>query len=591
MAALLLAQIARGGYTPPMDLLISDHEVSAIRDDLTSQHWDDAVSHIETALSPSPGLVKIDDRIIPLTTAVSEMLPDAAAVVALSAAYEKAAGPAASAALSDAIKNADVAAIARVATRWPWTSAAARVPTEMARGLAAAGDLDGVQSLLRIAPQATAALKPLAAIVSDSAGEPVLNSVAWYNLIRPIDFPRVQPVGSKDAVFIASPTAAAAVSPIGKLLWSTGTPPPPTALPKEAEHMPRAVQLMLFSEHSLTSPAVWCDPGGVARVVVVRQSIGDASILTALRAADGSSLWSTAENDSIKSLLMLGSPIVRGRYVYSLALDNQPPALPHMSVLAVDLPSGRLLWQTQIGDAIPTAAGMFVPSLITSSPVELAADDGSLYASLEGGSVISVERFGGSVNWIAAYAAVTANRQEMARQLNSNHKPVLHRWRDHVAITAGVAAVAPTDSPKVVAYDAVTGKRAWILDDGDGAELAGVAGGNFILAGSKLLALTPSGATVWQIDYASAPAGPAIIDGDLIFTPTQSGAVVYAAATGKVLTTPPKDLLTTGIFGRHVMTKKALDKLGLLALFAAPPDVGRPPSEMPKPIKPPAKKR
>ena len=597
VAMLLSARIAAAGFSPPGDLVLPDRTLSSIHDDIAAAHWSDVVDRVEASLATAGALAKADDRLLSIGRWVDEQITDPAARTAFTAQYEKVAGASASAALASAVKDGDVTAIADVADRYPWTQAAAKVHTEMAIRLAALGDLHGVQSLLHDLPNAPASIKPLADAPADGGVRPVLFSAPWYRLIRPIDFARLVPVGAKDVTFIASPTAVAALNGQGRVLWSAGQAPPPMTVPPSAERIPKGLQQMIFGEHSESRPAVWTDPAGVARVVVARQSGVGTSALIAYRAETGAVLWNTADNDDSKALLPLGSPLVQGRYVYSLAFDFQPPALPKTCVIALELPSGRLLWRAAIGEATPPALGQdlrstnaipFVPQLISTSPAELSADDLAVYASLEGGSVISIDRFAGQTNWIADYPARVADQHELNRIRQSRNKLAMHRWHDRVVRGGDLAVVAPVDSASVVAYDARSGRQLWKFDNADAADLIGWAGGNFVLAGQQLIALKPDGSVAWQVDYTNDPVGPGMIDGESILTPTASGLTTYAGDSGKSSIKNVTPVLTFESLLKQAPTKKALDALGLLDTFGPPVDDKAAPTPPPtKPVKTP----
>lgn len=593
LTALNIGSQSQALFLPPSDTVTPDHNLSSLHDDLAAARWSDAVDRVESILTSPTPLAKVDDRILPVAAYVNEQLTDSTAKAAFATAYEKVAGQPANAALSAAVQAGDTTAIAAVAARYPWTQAAARVPAELAKRLGELGDVTGVQSLLHIGADAPPSLKVLADAPADSTARPALFTAAWYNLIRPIDYPRVVPVAAKDLLLVASPTAVAATNGQGKLLWSAGQPMPEMVVPEQAKKQPKAIQNLLYGLRPLSEPAVWCDPGGVAGVAIVRQSLGDASTLTAYRPADGSLLWSTGSGDAA-SLLFYGTPLIRGRFVYSLALDYQPPAPAKMVIVALDLPNGRLLWRTTLGDAAPTAYGMFdarantgstfIPHLIATTSAQLSADDSAVYASLEGGSVAALDRFDGQLNWLSSYPTKTFNIHEVERMKQAKKPQVMHRWHDRVALEGKVAVVAPTDSPSVVAFDTVSGKQLWKNDDLDAADLVGAAAGRFVFAGAKLTALKADGSVEWSVDYANTPAGPPFIDGNQIVTAARSGVTVYAADTCASSLKPPAGLLSADLLQKQVPTRKALDALGLLdALKPGPEETApEPPSKKPE---------
>jgi len=596
-AALGLGSMSQALFLPPSDTVTPDHNLSSLHDDLAAGHWSDAADRVESILTSTTPLAKVDDRILPIAAYVNEQLTDAAARTAFAAAYEKVAGQPASAALSAAVQAGDTTAIAAVAARYPWTAAAGRVRGELAKRLGEIGDMTGVQSLVHGGgADVPPSLFALADTATDSTAKPILFTGAWYNRFRPIDFPRVVPVSAKDLLMVATPTAIAAVNGQGKLLWSAGQPMPEMVVPPQGQKQPVGIQILLYSQRPLSEPALWCDPSGVARVAIVRQSLGDASTLTAYRPADGSLLWSTGSGDTA-SLQFLGTPLVKGRYVYSLALDYQPPAPAKMTMVALDLPNGRLLWRTPLGDAAPTSYGMidarmssgtsFIPHLIATTSAQLSADDTAVYACLEGGSVASLDRFGGQLNWLSGYPTRTFSIHEFDRMKQAKkNPPLLHRWRDRVSVDSKVAVVAPTDSSSVIAYDTTSGKQLWKNDVLDAADLVGAVAGRFVLAGTNLCALKADGSPDWTVEYANTPVGPPFIDGNAIVAPTQSGITVYAADTGASSLKPPAGLLSVDLLQKQVPTKKALDALGLLDYFKAAPQDATPEPPKKNPEKP-----
>ncbi len=602
-----------GSYAAPQDVYVSTRAMEALSADIAAGRPTDAVDRIETIFNdPVARLVRTDDKhVVSIQAWVNAQLTDHVFPLRFREQYEKVAGQAAQNALVDAVHSSDVPAMMAVAERYPWTLAAQQAPIEAAQRLIGLGDVRGAKDLIgrvTLDDKAPAALRALATLPDDSTLEPAAFSTGFIRakpasgVLAPAAMvPRLVPVASSDAVYLAAPHSMLALNKQGRMLWSVidpapEIPPPPTDLPKSMEGL-------LATDASLARPAVWCDPAGTPRVLVARQSTSLRSSLRAVRPLDGSVIWTTVSSEPGGELLYVGAPTISGRYVYSLAVSVDPARGHRLCLVALELASGRVLFNTEIGAAErrmaqqvragkgekePDPMLAVVSEFVFRDSTTIHADERNVYVVPGGGAVWCIDRFGGAIRWVSQYPArvpLTPQqereahaRREQERQARARQKlPPLPavinvRWQNNALANDTAVVVAPTDSNAVVAFDISSGKTLWNIDTYADAELAAVQAEVAVLvSATRIVGLrTGTGEPAWEAPLSAEPTGPAFVDGDCVGVVSTAGVSEFSISTGQPEKREPGRLLLDN-FLRTPVTRTLFQTANLLAYFGDPP--------------------
>jgi outer membrane protein assembly factor BamB len=591
---ILFVSLAMGTVSPSPETVVSDRASDNIKSDLTAGKLSDAMERAETLLSDTNfKLLKQETRLIPVGTWLDEQL-DLTTRIRFAEQFEKRNGAAAQQALADAVRAGDVTAIFNVRDRFPWTKAAQRAPTEAAKVLAGLGDARNARAIAKRAGGAE-----VSSFLQFPDEKPSLQAAfapAWYSAVFPDEGSKVVPVGTAEVAFIASPTAMAAVNKAGKVLWTQGAPltpwsPPPVAKPETMKPIPAP------EDNSLIQPALWTDLTGTPQVVVARQTTWDTSVLRAVRAGDGATLWDTSSIEPAGKLFVIGAPAVAGRYVYTLALNLDAAAGARMQLLGLELTSGRVLVRSDLGESSPpdarltkrhdvkllSSATILIGDQVLQSDAALCVDDARAYASFTGGTVFAVDRFSGAIQWVNTYAPKYADRAAKEKDRRNRTQTPVKRWRDLPASDGNIVVVAPIDTDSVFAYDAATGKQKWEQSSVRDLELVGIADGKALFAGARLAALKlDTGEVAWQQPIEGKPTGPGFIEKDAIGMMTDRGPALFAIDSGAAIPRREPESPVMESILKTAATRQGLQETGLLDALKI--SLAAPPEE--KPVKP-----
>lgn len=614
-----------GSYAPPQDVYVSTRGMEALAADIAGGRPTDAVERLEGFFNdPSAKFVRIDDtRVVSVRDWVNAQLTDSIFPTRFREQYEKVAGQAAQNALADATHAGDVPAMLAVAERYPWTTAAQQVPVEAAQRLLALGDVRGAKDMLArvgLPDKTPAALKAVSSFADDATLPSAPFSTHFLRakgsstspLSPPALAPRLVPVASAEAMYLASPTAMVALSKQGRLLWTIIDPP--VELPPPPPDQPKSMAALNMTDFSLAKAAVWCDPTGAPRVLVARQSTPFKSSLRAVRPQDGSIIWTTLSSEQGGDLLYVGTPAISGRYVYSMAIAVDPAVGYKLCLVALELASGKVLFNTEIGAAernmaqqVRVAKGdpdpmlRIVGEFVFRDSTTLSVDAQNVYVAPGGGSVWCVDRFGGAIRWVSQYPAnkqlTQQQEREQARDREKEKQDRIRkklpplppsfnvRWQNNVLSNGKAIIVAPTDSKAVVAIDIASGKPLWTNDKLPDAELAVVQGDLAVLASAnKLVGVrTTNGEQAWETPLPAEPTGPAFVDGDSVGILSTAGTGLFTITDGQPANRDPAGLILD-TFLRTPVTKTQFQTADLLRYFGDPPAVQEKAPE--KPAKP-----
>jgi outer membrane protein assembly factor BamB len=238
-----------------------------------------------------------------------------------------------------------------------------------------------------------------------------------------------------------------------------------------------------------------------------------------------------------------GTPITDGNRVY--VAMRRGDVVPQAHVACFSLDTGEMIWRRFVCAAETPARGRrpeCTHNLLT-------RQFNTLYYNTNLGAVAALG-LDGSVKWISRYERA---------QGGNLHQQAAHFYRDlnPCIYYRGTILVAPSDSPKIVAYDAETGIKLWDSPHPeDVVHLLGVGSGNLVATGDRVWWINVRTGKVvahWPDSLNTGPKGygRGLLAGDEVFWPTRTKILVFDQATGKrrreiPLTTPVTPELTGG---------------------------------------------
>jgi outer membrane protein assembly factor BamB len=243
-----------------------------------------------------------------------------------------------------------------------------------------------------------------------------------------------------------------------------------------------------------------------------------------------------------------GAPLCDGNRVF--AAMRRGDAHATAAVACFDASSGRLNWRTTIGSADTPAAGRgdeFTHNLLT-----LVGD--RVYFNTNVGLVAALDAVDGHIAWLHRYP-----RRTEPIEIGPDGGPV-HLARDPspAVYHAGLLLFAPSDTPRVFALDAETGRMVWSTDElSDALYLLGVAEETLIAGGKRIWGLnvqTGQRRFAWpeRDNTRIRGAGRGLVAGPEVFWPARGEVHVLNAMTGRP-TRPPIDLSPVGIEGANLV--------------------------------------
>ncbi len=557
-------------HAPPVEFVAPERTVQAIAADLTGVRFVDAVDRVQALLAdPATQYVQVNERLIPIKAWIEGLLTDQAAKNGFVQQYSKSLNATAQRQLKEAVRSGSITDVLYVAELFPWTQAATDAPVEAARLATQKGDIATARALLNRNPATTneKQWQALRDMPTDSVLPVMAFSASWYTEFTPWDFGRSLPVGSRDLVVFATPLSVVAMAGNGRVLWTTGKPPELKPLAPANGNNP---QIDAPADQSLTRPIVWCDLSGTPRIVVARYTDTTRSTLRAYRVGDGSVLWDTAESESAKNLLMMGSPVASGGYVYFAATDFDAASGAHVVLGCVEITTGHLIFKTVVGQTLPDkvvqirgtirlTANEQVLLRLASSATDLSIDDYNIYAVF-GTWCVAVDRFSGAARWFNNFPGKVMDPRVFDREKKSKKPPLYRRWRDKLWTNGTTAVVAPINSNSVHAYDSKTGKELWKNDSMPGDDILGIFKDRVVLAGALLTAIDPvTGATLWQKPLPDAIfTGPSIVEGDHVGLMTDRGMSYYSIDRGEAVQRRDANVLNFDAFLKQPPARTAL---------------------------------
>jgi outer membrane protein assembly factor BamB len=243
-----------------------------------------------------------------------------------------------------------------------------------------------------------------------------------------------------------------------------------------------------------------------------------------------------------------GVPVGDGRRVYVAA--RRSDVNPQAAVVCFDAATGRQVWRTSVGSA--NSPGAIRGDEITHNLLTLVGE--RIYFNTNCGLVAALRADDGAICWLREY-----ERSEGPHPAAMNALPAHFRRDPSPAIDEdGVLLVAPSDTPKVFAFDAETGGEIWSTGElADAVQLLGVVEGNLIASGDQLWCVdVRTGHVRWtrpgDEGQGARGMGRGVIAGQEVFWPTQKEIYVFDAASGAP-TRAPISLAAVGESGANLV--------------------------------------
>ncbi len=239
--------------------------------------------------------------------------------------------------------------------------------------------------------------------------------------------------------------------------------------------------------------------------------------------AEGRLMWRTVPDG--REWAFEGSPVSDGANVY--VVMRRSDILPQVHVACFDAQNGSLRWRRFLSAAETPARSSFFET--THNLLTLNRD--TLYCNTNLGAVAALSTHDGQIRWVSLYPR---DRQGDLLQ------PEPHWCRDlnPCLYDRGTLLVAPSDSRRIVAFDATTGQILWQTgpEVNDVVHLLGVAGNQLIASGNKLYWISLDDEPgrvkhVWPDGPEKPGFGRGILAGHRVFFPTRDKIYLFDPAT------------------------------------------------------------
>lgn len=252
--------------------------------------------------------------------------------------------------------------------------------------------------------------------------------------------------------------------------------------------------------------------------------------------AEGMLLWKAEPEDG---WAFEGTPVVddQGVYIGMRRRDTRSQAF----VACYSPDTGRLRWRTFV-----CSADVPPPDIVPERRDGLLTLAGeTVYCNTNQGAVAALDRRTGHIHWLSLY--------DRASQADGHNLACHWKRSANPCVLAGdTLVVAPTDSPRVFAFDAFGGQLLWHTGANaeDIGQLLGVTQDRLIAAGKRLYWISlrdrDGGRIVhrWPSDGGVASLGRGLLTSDTILWPMRNGVQVLDTATGQ-----PRKLIELSVRG------------------------------------------
>ncbi len=232
-------------------------------------------------------------------------------------------------------------------------------------------------------------------------------------------------------------------------------------------------------------------------------------------------VWKIVPEDSRWSFE--GAPCVVGNDVY-VAARHSDVQHPRAHVECYDARTGRKKWRQFVCGSDTVGHNQ----LAESTHALLTVHRDTIYFNTNLGAVAALRASDGRLKWVYQYRRATGD--DLSAQ-------AAHFYRDLTPCVyhSGQLFVAPSDSPSILALDAVTGQRIWenALAE-DAIHLLGVGAGQLIASGDRLywFSIEQEGKLVARWPEGDSPRGfgRGVLSGDRVLWPTRESIYIFNQA-------------------------------------------------------------
>ncbi len=381
---------------------------------------------------------------------------------------------------------------------------------------------------------------------------PIPFDASWYNRNEAVAAAKYFPTASDTAIYLATPRSVLAMRESGQLIWNWSSPQAPSFRLERDRSVGRGPNVNVATFNGVSG----------AQILVVRQPrlyVGDYA-LRAFRATDGKLLWSTENGKHVDDIAFISAPSVAGRYVYVMGLSFSQGSPAELSLCALDVLDGRLLWRSSFGTLrdMPrfrdTDRQHGWDSLWEQSEPCVAGDLVCVAPSV--GMVMAVDRFDGKLRWLRAYkeskADVDPNRRngrwdrgEERESIPTN--PLQLQRYNNTPRAAGlygpspILLSAPQDSAILLGLSLKTGELMFEDPNPPSPTLVAATAEVGILAGTFIHGIDPTTGKVRWLWSPPAPAtitGPAVLANQTLYVPTTEKIFGISTTDGKTIQDP-----------------------------------------------------
>ena len=237
----------------------------------------------------------------------------------------------------------------------------------------------------------------------------------------------------------------------------------------------------------------------------------------------------------------LGDPVVFEGRLYLLAWgDDQFRRECHL--ICLDGADGGVKWRKFLcsGVRMRSMYGMYGMGRSFPGLTLPAVEEGVVVVCSNVGGIVGVDARSGEVMWGFGYDQNVVNPMTMMMMVNPDgtRRGLPPASIDGTPrVRGGVAYVMPTDSDRIYALDAATGRMVWRVGRGEDQQMIGLAGDALLCSGKTVEALALSdGTRRWKFDKDEIDgAGAGFVTGDSVYVPGLKSIVRLDPSTGNLL--------------------------------------------------------
>jgi outer membrane protein assembly factor BamB len=224
-------------------------------------------------------------------------------------------------------------------------------------------------------------------------------------------------------------------------------------------------------------------------------------------------------------------PLVVGSQLFvALGIDNQ------LGLAALDVATGKLTWKTTLAD---------LGRAVSTTPVGIMVDDGSIYVASGAGKVFSVDRNGGALRWAASYPRMKSVAPSAVPRFadgTTGERVQVVLDENFVAREDDMLIVAACDSDHLMAFNVTDGSLRWDSPlpqpalSGSLGYVVGIGNGRIHLANNKWLwtVMAKGGRIAWEASL-DGSCGRGLLAGDSLYLPQSSRILRIDPGRGSVL--------------------------------------------------------